>query len=76
MRARHDTIIIGGGHNGLVSAFYLAQAGQSVLVLERRHAVGGPAGTVEYFPGYRSAITNSPGSLEPKFVTDMKLESF
>jgi phytoene dehydrogenase-like protein len=76
MRARYDSIVVGGGHNGLVAAFYLAQAGQSVLVLERRHVVGGPAATVEYFPGYRSAITNSPGSLEPKIVTDMKLESF
>lgn len=76
MRTNYDAIIVGGGHNGLVAAFYLAKAGQSVLVLERRHVVGGPAATVEYFPGYRSAITNSPGSLEPKIVADMKLESF
>jgi phytoene dehydrogenase-like protein len=74
MRTRYDAIIVGGGHNGLVAAFYLAQAGKSVLVLERRHVVGGPAATVEYFPGYRSAITNSPGSLEPKIVADMRLE--
>lgn len=76
MRTKYDCIIVGGGHNGLVAAFYLAQAGQSVLVLERRPVVGGPAATVEYFPGYRSAITNSPGSLEPKIVSEMKLESF
>jgi len=76
MGRKYDAIIVGGGHNGLVAAFYLAQAGLSVLVLERRSVVGGPAATVEYFPGYRSAITNSPGSLEPKIVADMKLESF
>jgi phytoene dehydrogenase-like protein len=76
MRARYDSIVVGGGHNGLVAAFYLVRAGQSVLVLERRSVVGGPAATVEYFPGYRSAITNSPGSLEPKIVADMKLENF
>lgn len=74
MRTRYDAIIVGGGHNGLVAAFYLSRAGKSVLVLERREVVGGPAATVEYFPGYRSAITNSPGSLEPKIVADMRLE--
>lgn len=76
MRARYDAVVVGGGHNGLVAAFYLAEAGHSVLVLERRSVVGGPAATVEYFPGYRSAITNSPGSLEPKVVADMRLENF
>lgn len=76
MRSRYDAVIVGGGHNGLVAAFYLARAGHSVAVLERRGVVGGPAATVEYFPGYRSAITNSPGSLEPKIVSDMKLEEF
>lgn len=76
MRSRYDAVVVGGGHNGLVAAFYLARAGYSVAVLERREVVGGPAATVEYFPGYRSAITNSPGSLEPKIVSDMKLDSF
>ncbi len=76
MRPRYDAVIVGGGHNGLVAAFYLARADHSVAVLERRGVVGGPAATVEYFPGYRSAITNSPGSPEPKIVTDMKLEEF
>lgn len=75
MRARYDAIIAGGGHNGLVCAFYLARAGLSVLVLERRPVVGGPASTIEFFPGFRSAITNSPGSLEPKIVADMQLEA-
>jgi len=76
MKARYDVVVVGGGHNGLVAAFYLARAGHSVAVVERRGVVGGPAATVEYFPGYRSAITNSPGSLEPKIVGDMALESF
>lgn len=71
---RYDAIIVGGGHNGLVAAFYLARAGRRVLVLERREQVGGPASTIEFFPGYRGAITNSPGSLEPRIVADMELE--
>lgn len=73
---RYDAILVGGGHNGLVAAFYLARAGLKVLVLERRPIVGGPAATVEYFPGYFGAITNSPGSVEPKIVADMELERF
>lgn len=74
MSNRYDAIILGGGHNGLVAAFYLARAGLSVVVLERRSTVGGPASTIEFFPGYRGAITNSPGSLEPKIVADLELE--
>lgn len=74
-RSAYDAIVVGGGHNGLVAAFYLAEAGSRVLVLERRERVGGPVATVEFFPGYRSAMTNSPGSLEPKIVHDMALES-
>lgn len=76
MAAHFDVIVVGGGHNGLVAAFYLAQSGLRTLVLERRPVVGGPSATVEYFPGYHAAITNSPGSLEPKIVRDMALQSF
>src|SRR5438093_13053968 len=50
---RYDAIIIGGGHNGLVAAAYLARAGRKVLVLERREMLGGCAVTEEIWPGYR-----------------------
>ena len=53
MAAKYDAIIIGGGHNGLVTAAYLARAGRKVLVLERREMVGGCAVTEEIWPGYR-----------------------
>ncbi len=76
MSNRYDAIVIGGGHNGMVAAHYLARSGLSVLVAERRHVVGGPCGPIEFFPGYRGAICNSPGSLEPKIVRDMELERF
>src|SRR5580700_6840331 len=50
---QYDTIIIGGGHNGLVTAAYLSRAGRKVLVLERREILGGCAVTEEIWPGYR-----------------------
>jgi phytoene dehydrogenase-like protein len=74
MADQFDVILIGGGHNGLVAAFYLASAGLRTLVLERRHIPGGPCATVEYFPEHRSSLTNSPGSLEQTIVADMQLE--
>jgi phytoene dehydrogenase-like protein len=48
-----DCIVIGGGHNGLVAAVYLAKAGKPVCVLERRHVLGGCATTEKLWPGYR-----------------------
>lgn len=71
---RFDAIVIGGGHNGLVAAGYLAGAGLSVAVLERGERAGGPLATIEFLPGYRTTIANSPGSLEPKIVADLELE--
>ena len=50
---KYDAIIIGGGHNGLVTAAYLARAGRRVLVLERREVLGGCAVTESIWPGYR-----------------------
>jgi phytoene dehydrogenase-like protein len=76
MQTSFDAIVVGGGHNGLTAAGYLAMAGRRVLVLERRDVVGGPCSVVEYFPGFTAAITNSPGSLEPKVVADLRLREF
>ena len=73
---KHEVIVVGGGHNGLSCAAYLARAGVDVLVLEQRHIVGGPCAEYEFFPGYRASMTNSPGSLEPKIVADLELERF
>ena len=59
---KYDAIVIGGGHNGLVTACYLARAGWSVLVLERRYVVGGACVTEEIFPGFKvstAAYVNS-----------------
>jgi phytoene dehydrogenase-like protein len=70
-----DIVIIGGGHNGLVTAFYLAKAGYKPLVLERRNQVGGAAITEEFHPGFRaSVLAHSAGPLRPEVVRDMQLE--
>jgi phytoene dehydrogenase-like protein len=74
MTQRYDAIIIGGGHNGLVCAFYLARAGLQVRVLERRHVVGGAAVTEEFHPGFRNSTASYTVSLlRPKVIADMKL---
>src|SRR6185312_4788994 len=71
-----DVIIIGGGHNGLVCAFYLARAGLKVTVLERRHVLGGAAITEEFFPGFRNSIASYTVSLlNPKVIRDMDLHA-
>src|SRR3981189_2954892 len=64
----------GGGHNGLVAAPYLCRAGLKTLVIEANPRLGGPAATLEFMPGYFTTIANSPGSLEPKVVSDLELE--
>jgi len=70
-----DIVVIGGGHNGLVTAFYLAKAGFKPLVLERRNQVGGAAVTEEFHPGFRSSVlAHSAGPLRPDIVRDMQLE--
>ena len=55
---RYDAVIIGGGHNGLVSAAYLARAGLKTVVLEKRHLLGGAAVTEEIFPGFRFSVAS------------------
>jgi phytoene dehydrogenase-like protein len=74
MTQRFDAVIIGGGHNGLVCAFYLARAGMKVRVLERRHIVGGAAVTEEFHPGFRNSVASYTVSLlNPKVIADMGL---
>lgn len=73
-RRHFDVIIAGGGHNGLVAAGYLAKAGLNVAVLEQRDILGGPVGTFEFLPGYRTSFSNSPGSLDPGIVEDLSLK--
>ena len=74
MTKRYDAIIIGAGHNGLVCAFYLARAGLSVRVVERRPVVGGAAVTEEFHPGFRNSVASYTVSLlQPKVIADMGL---
>lgn len=71
---RWDAIIIGGGHNGLVCAWYLARAGKRVLVLERRSVVGGAAVTEEFAPGFRNSTASyTLGLLDPAIMREMAL---
>ncbi len=75
MAEQRDIVIIGGGHNGLVTAFYLAKAGYKPLVLERSAQVGGAAITDEFHPGFRcSTLAHAAGPIRPDVVRDMRLE--
>ncbi len=75
MPAAREIIIIGGGHNALVAAFYLARAGRKPLVLERREVVGGAAITEEFYPGFRCpALAHWCGPLRPQIVREMGLD--
>ncbi len=70
----YDAIVVGGGHNGLVCAFYLARAGHKVRVFERRPIVGGAAITEEFHPGFRNSTASySVSLLNPKVTADMEL---
>lgn len=76
MTDRYDAVIVGGGHNGLVCACYLARAGLSVCVLERRNIVGGAAVTEEFWPGFRnSAASYTVGLLRQQILDDLDLHA-
>jgi len=71
---QYDAVIIGGGHNGLVAAAYLARAGKQVVVLERRHIAGGAAVTEEIFPGYKfTEFSYVVSLLRPEIIRDLEL---
>ncbi|MDE2465166.1 MAG: NAD(P)/FAD-dependent oxidoreductase [Alphaproteobacteria bacterium] len=72
----YDIVIIGGGHNGLTCAAYLAAGGLRTLVLERRHVVGGAAVTEEFHPGFRNSVASYTVSLlNPKIIRDLDLHA-
>ena len=74
MTRHYDALIIGGGHNGLVCAFYLARAGLKVRIVERRDVIGGAAVTEEFHPGFRNSVASYTVSLlNPQVIADMKL---
>jgi phytoene dehydrogenase-like protein len=71
----YDAIVIGAGHNGLVTAAYLAKAGKKVLVLERRPAVGGIAATEELFPGFKySTCAHLAGAFSNDIIVELELK--
>jgi phytoene dehydrogenase-like protein len=74
MSQKYDAIIIGGGHNGLICAAYLAKAGRKVLVLEKRHVLGGAAVSEEMFPGFTFSVASYVVSLfRPHIIRELEL---
>ncbi len=74
LNSQYDVVVIGGGHNGLVNAAYLARSGKKVLVLERRHVVGGAAVTEEIIPGFKFSVCSYVVSLlRPEIIRDLDL---
>src|SRR3979411_3487999 len=74
MSNKYDVIVIGGGHNGLTNAAYLARAGKKVLVLERRYVLGGAAVTEEVFSGFKFSVCSYVVSLlRPEIIRDLPL---
>lgn len=77
MNKRFDCIIIGGGHNGLVAAAYLAKAGKRVCVLERRHVLGGCSVTEQLWPGFKVSVASYVISLfRPEIIRDLRLKQY
>src|SRR3954453_17244239 len=76
-RSSYDCIIIGGGQNGLIAAAYLAKAGKTVCVLERRHLLGGCACTEEVWPGYKVSVAAYVISLLlPEIIRGLRLGAY
>ena len=74
MKSKYDVVVIGGGHNGLINAAYLAKAGKKVLVLERRYVLGGAAVTEEVFPGFKFSVASYVVSLlRPEIIRELDL---
>src|SRR5919204_2102468 len=74
MAKRYDAVVIGGGHNGLVNAAYLAKAGLKVLVLERRHLLGGATLSEEIVPGFKFSVFSYVVSLlRPEIIRELQL---
>jgi phytoene dehydrogenase-like protein len=73
----YDAVVIGGGHNGLVAACYLAKAGKKAIVLERHHTVGGAAVTEEIHPGFRVSVASYSMSLmRPEIIEELRLADY
>ena len=72
MSEKYDAIIIGGGHNGLICAAYLAKEGRNVLVLEKRHVLGGAAVSEEMYPGFTFSVASYVVSLfRPHIIREL-----
>ena len=77
MNNKYDALVIGGGHNGLTTAAYLAKAGKKVLVLERRHVLGGAAVTEEIYPGFKYSVCSYVVSLlRPEVIRELELPKY
>lgn len=77
MAKTYDAVVVGAGHNGMICAAYLAKAGRSVLVLERRHLVGGATVTEELYPGFKYTVCSYVISLlRPHIINDLQLPRF